>query len=105
MKYEKKVTGLEETMEKVEEMVMAESEESMETAKEEEKGESEGNNQDREVSECPGVWKDNRGVGVIEIVLILVILIGLVLVFKEQITQIVNNAFASISGDAGEILK
>ena len=51
-----------------------------------------------------GFWKDNRGVGVIEIVLILVILIGLVLVFKEQITAIVNNAFASISGDAGKII-
>ena len=52
-----------------------------------------------------GFWEDDRGVGVIEIVLILVILIGLVLVFKEQITTIVNNAFASISGDAGQILK
>lgn len=52
-----------------------------------------------------GFWKDNRGVGVIEIVLILVILIGLVLVFKEQITTIVTNAFSTISGNAGKILK
>ena len=52
-----------------------------------------------------GFWKDNRGVGVIEIVLILVILIGFVLVFKEQITAIVNNAFTAISGDAGKIIK
>lgn len=52
----------------------------------------------------PNFWKDNRGVGVIEIVLILVILIGLVLVFKEQITGIVNDAFAAISGDAGKII-
>lgn len=50
-------------------------------------------------------WKDNRGVGVIEIVLILVILIGLVLVFKDQITAIVNNAFTAISNDAGKIIK
>ena len=49
--------------------------------------------------------KDDRGVGVIEIVLILVILIGLVLVFKEQITSIVTDAFAKIAGDAGSILK
>ena len=46
----------------------------------------------------PGFWKDNRGIGVIEIVLILVILIGLVLVFKGQITAIVNNAFSAIWG-------
>lgn len=52
----------------------------------------------------PNFWKDNRGVGVIEIVLILVILIGLILVFKEQITAIVNNAFTAISGDAGKII-
>ena len=52
----------------------------------------------------PNFWKDNRGVGVIEIVLILVILIGLILVFKEQITDIVNDAFAAISGDAGKII-
>jgi len=49
-------------------------------------------------------WQDDRGVGVIEIVLILVILIGLVLVFKEQITAIINNAFTAISGDAGKII-
>ena len=50
------------------------------------------------------LWEDNRGVGVIEIVLILVILIGLILVFKEQITAIINNAFTAISGDAGKII-
>ena len=52
-----------------------------------------------------GFWKDEEGVGVIEIVLILVVLIGLVLVFKEQITAVVNNAFTSISGNAGKIIK
>lgn len=51
-----------------------------------------------------GFFQDNRGVGVIEIVLILVILIGLVLIFKDQITAIVNNAFTSISGNAGKII-
>lgn len=51
-----------------------------------------------------GFWQDDRGVGVIEIVLILVILIGLVLIFKDQITAIVNNAFTAISEDAGRII-
>lgn len=50
-------------------------------------------------------WQDDRGVGVIEIVLILVILIGLVLIFKEEITEIVMNAFSKITGDANSILK
>ncbi len=55
--------------------------------------------------EREGFWEDDRGVGVIEIVLILVILIGLVLIFKEQITEIVTDAFAKITGDANNILK
>ena len=53
----------------------------------------------------PGFWQDDRGIGVIEIVLILVVLSALVLVFKEQITEIVESAFAKISGDAGSIIK
>ena len=60
--------------------------------------------EERKAYDRPSFWKDNRGVGVIEIVLILVILIGLVLVFKEQITGIVNDAFTAISGDAGQII-
>jgi len=52
-----------------------------------------------------GFWQDEEGVGVIEIVLILVVLIGLVLVFKEQITAIINNAFSAISGSAGKIIQ
>ena len=55
--------------------------------------------------EKDGFWEDDRGVGVIEIVLILVILIGVVLIFKEQITEIVTDAFAKITGDANNILK
>ena len=34
------------------------------------------------------------GVGVIEIVLILVVLIGLVIIFKSQITELLNNIFS-----------
>ena len=37
------------------------------------------------------------GVGVIEIVLILVVLIGLVIIFKSQITELLNNIFSEIS--------
>lgn len=58
-----------------------------------------------ENTEIKGFWEDERGVGVIEIVLILVILIGLVLVFKGEITDIMTDAFDSITGDANSILK
>ena len=59
---------------------------------------------DSAADDQPDFSNDNRGVGVIEIVLILVVLIGLVLVFKEQNTAIINNAFTTISGDAGKLL-
>lgn len=61
-------------------------------------------NESKEVSKNKGFWKDNRGVGVIEVVLILVVLIGLVLIFKDQISSIVTNALSNITGDAGSIM-
>ena len=38
--------------------------------------------------------KEEDGVGVIEVVLILVVLIGLVIIFKKQINQLLNNIFS-----------
>ena len=43
------------------------------------------------------------GVGVIEIVLILVVLIGLVIIFKSQITELLNNIFREISKQSKEV--
>lgn len=43
------------------------------------------------------------GVGVIEIVLILVVLIGLVIIFKAQITELLNNIFSEISKQSKEV--
>ncbi len=49
------------------------------------------------------VTRQLDGIGVIEVILILVIIIGLVLIFRNQITAIIQSAFESISGNAGEI--
>lgn len=43
------------------------------------------------------------GVGVVEIILILVIIIGLVLIFRHQIVNIVAKAFASINNNSAEV--
>lgn len=48
--------------------------------------------------------KDERGVGVIEVVLILVVLIGLVAVFKTQINELLTKVFGSISSMSNDIL-
>lgn len=49
--------------------------------------------------------KSEDGVTSVEIILILVVLIGLVLIFKEQMTNIVNNIFKTITTKSGKILK
>lgn len=46
---------------------------------------------------------EEDGVGVVEVLLILVVLIGLVIIFKKQITKLVNNIFDTITDQAGEI--
>ncbi len=44
-----------------------------------------------------------EGIGIIEIILILVIIIGLILIFRTQITDIITDAFASINGNTTDI--
>lgn len=57
------------------------------------------------MGEIQAFWKEEDGVGVVEIILILVILIGLVLMFKEEIGKIIDKAFKNIRDDSGKILK
>lgn len=49
-------------------------------------------------------WKDEEGIGVVEIILILVVLIALVLLFKDKITSVVNKAFTAFEKDSGSII-
>lgn len=46
-------------------------------------------------------WKqfitEEDGMGTVEIILIIVVLVGLVLIFKEQITKIVESIFSKIT--------
>ena len=46
---------------------------------------------------------DESGVGVVEMILILVVLIGLVIIFKKQLTNLVNSIFETINSKAGSI--
>ena len=48
-------------------------------------------------------WEDESGVGVVEMILILVVLIGLVLIFKRQLTNIVNGIFDTINSKVGTV--
>ena len=44
-----------------------------------------------------------KSAGVVEMILIIVVLIGLVLIFKKQLTTLVNNIFQTISREAGKV--
>lgn len=46
---------------------------------------------------------DESGVGAVEMILILVVLIGLVIIFKKQLTNLVNSIFETINSKAGSI--
>ena len=48
--------------------------------------------------------KDNRGMGTVEMILIIVVLIGLVLIFKTQIQELAGTIFEKISVDSSAIL-
>lgn len=48
-------------------------------------------------------WKEEEGIGVVEVILILVVLIGLVMIFKKQLTTLVNDIFDKISNQAGKV--
>ncbi len=47
---------------------------------------------------------EEDGIGVVEIILILVILVALVVLFKSEITTVVNNAFKAFKKDSKTII-
>lgn len=44
-------------------------------------------------------WEDEDGMGTVEVILIIVVLIGLVIVFKKEISGIVESVFKTIKAD------
>lgn len=48
-------------------------------------------------------WNDESGMGVVEVVLIIIVLVGLVMLFKKQITSLVNMLLSKMSSQAKQI--
>lgn len=48
-------------------------------------------------------WKEEDGMGTVEIILIIVVLVGLVLIFKSQLTAIVNSLFEKITSQTNTV--
>lgn len=57
------------------------------------------------VQEFKNFLKEEDGMGVVEVILIIVILISLALLFKEQITQLVEKILKKITTQAGKVYK
>lgn len=47
--------------------------------------------------------KEEKGIGVVEVILILVVLIGLVIIFKSRLTDLVQSIFDKITSESGRI--
>ena len=48
-------------------------------------------------------WNDEDGMGVVEVVLITIVLVGLVVLFKKQITDLVNSVLSRMTNQANKI--
>ena len=49
------------------------------------------------------LMRDKRGIGGVEVILILVVLIGLVIIFKSQLTSLVQTIFEKITSESAGI--
>ena len=47
--------------------------------------------------------RKDEGIGVVELILILVVLIGLVIIFKSQLTSLVQTIFEKITSESASI--
>ena len=57
----------------------------------------------REAEKIRNILKDQSGMSVIELLLILVVIIALVLIFKNQLTALVNTIFDKITSESAGI--
>ncbi len=47
--------------------------------------------------------KENTGMGTVEIILIIVVLVGIVIIFKSQITELVESIFSKITKQVNKV--
>ncbi|MGN0329350.1 MAG: Flp1 family type IVb pilin [Lachnospira sp.] len=49
------------------------------------------------------LWREEDGMGVVEVVLIIIVLIGLVVLFKNQVTSMVKSILSKMSSQANQV--
>ncbi|SDB37257.1 Putative Flagellin, Flp1-like, domain [Pseudobutyrivibrio sp. YE44] len=55
------------------------------------------------MNKVKGFVVEEDGIGTVEMILILVVLIGLVLIFKDNLNQLVESLFKTIKAQAGRV--
>lgn len=50
------------------------------------------------------ILSNESGMGTVELILIIVVLIGLVIIFKKQLTSLVNTIFETITSKSNDVL-
>ena len=55
------------------------------------------------IGELRAFWEEEDAVGVVEIILILVVLVGLVIIFKKQLVSLVNSLLSKITSQSSGI--
>ncbi len=49
-------------------------------------------------------WREEDGMGTVEVILIIVVLIGLVIIFKNQLQKLVKTIFEKITEDSNTVM-
>ena len=63
-------------------------------------------NQEKKYGSLKGVTellREEDGMGTVEIILIIVVLVGIVLIFKEQLTDIIDSLFNKITSQTKKV--
>ena len=55
------------------------------------------------MNKVKGFVAEEDGIGTVEMILILVVLIGIVLIFKDNLTSLVESIFKTIRSQAGRV--
>ena len=55
------------------------------------------------IGELRAFWEEEDAVGGVEIILILVVLVGLVIIFKKQLVSLVNSLLSKITSQSNGI--
>lgn len=63
-------------------------------------------NKEKKENQLKGLWhllQEEDGMGTVEIILIIVVLVGIVLIFKEQLSDIVEGLFDKITNQTKKV--